>query len=176
MKQTTDMPANKIKYYGFPQKTIGAQVFGVEHLSKIRPELELLNKNQWNETEAAYLGKDFTPNYDYLIECEKEYRLILFTARETGVLIGNLVYFLTINANKNSELQAQENSFYTIPEARKTGIGENLLKYAEAYLIDLGVKQFVMMDKSPLGGVYLGDFFSRQGYKPVALSYFKRVE
>lgn len=169
------MPLNEIIYQGFPAKTIGNKVYGVERMAKIRAELEVLHREQWKETEALYLGEEFTPDYDYLIQCEKEYRLLVFTVRDLGEVVGNLIFFITANVNKNHELQAQENSFYIIPAMRKEGIGKELLAYAEDYLEKCSVRQVVMVDKSPLGGVSLGKFFASRGFKPVALSYFKSI-
>lgn len=176
MKPTSVTPLSNAAYYGPPPIISGSCTIGVELLRRIQNEVAVLHEQHWQETETGYMGDLFAPDYDDLIQREREYRVILFTVRKDNALVGNLMVFITANPNKLSELQAQENAFYLVPEVRGSGIAAKLLRYAENFLRQCQVKRLIMTDKSPLGGVSLEKFFAKFGLEPIALLYSKRLE
>lgn len=181
-KGTGPMSAEIIKihepvYFGFTPVEYKNYYIGMEKLEGILTELKVLHSNHYDETETLYKEREIDPDYEGYIELEHAGKFVLFTVRdtETGRLVGDLMYYLGQSAHNKSVLMAREDAFYIVKEHRGGQLAKMFLKFAETSLLQLGVGQIGMTDKSPCGGKSLKRLLEPLGYKPVALQYVKEI-
>ena len=166
------------QYHGPLPERCGDFVFGLERIANVLHEVKLLHAAHWEETEKLYLSHDINPDYEKYILLEENAMFLLFTCRDTtqdGKLVGDLMYYVDNSMHIKGVLQATEDAFFLLEEARSGRVAIKYLQYAEKVLVELGVKLIGMSDKSPCGGKSLEKFMNRLGYRPVSINYGKEV-
>lgn len=136
----------------------GSVVFQVERLADILDEVSEHHKKQWDEIETHREG--LNPNYEYMIDAEKQGRYVLFTARKQRRLIGNTGCYVYESLH-TKKLSAKEDTMYIVPEERKGMFAVHFFKYCEAALKSLGVEEVTVQVKTS-NKVY--KLWERQGY------------
>ena len=164
-------------YIGFTPVEYKNYFIGVEKIESILPEIRVLHGEHYGETEILYKEREMLVDYERYIALEQTSQFVLFTARHTstGSLIGHLMYFLGPAHHTKGILLAKEDAFFITKAHRGGQLAKMFLKFAEDCLLELGVGQIGMTDKSPCGGKSLKRLLEPLGYKPVALQYVKEI-
>lgn len=168
----TKMPS----YYAFPPKIKGGTAIGIERFSDMLSEIIPLHRDHYAETEEVYLSGAFDPNYDSLMEMEKDGRFVCFTVRLGWKMVAYLQYYVFRDVHSKCVLTAREDAFFVHPLVRGQKIAPQLLAYAEDALKTLGCQYVGMTSKAPIGAPDIGPFLERRNYKPVAMYYVKELE
>jgi len=110
-----------------------------EFLATARIDAEELLKAHWAEI-AVNKDKIFlNPDWDIYEEFEQQGRLVIFTARDDGKLIGYCAVLVGKNLHYKDHVFAVNDVLYIDKSYRKGFTGINMLKFAEKYLKDDGV-------------------------------------
>lgn len=120
--------------------------FALEKLSNILQETKPLNKEQWDETENYRSHLPFNPDYESLIKFNDVDFYLLFTARDSGVLVGFLSLYVTNSMHTQTKL-AQEDTLFLTKTARGGKTACNLVRFAEAHLKEIGVQEIYITVK-----------------------------
>lgn len=132
------------------------------------PALESLYRKHYGEMkdrlerDGHKIG-DYNPRLDEYFAAMDRGDLLTFIVLENGTLVGYSNVWLT-NDMHNSELIAQEDTIYVLPEFRN-GAGRKLVKFILADLESRGVKRVTI---SPVTDLRVGKIWARMGFKPVA--------
>lgn len=164
-------------YFGFTPIKYKDYFIGLEKIEEMYNELKKLHAEHYEETETLYKERPMEPDYASYIQLEHEGKFVLFTVRdiETGRLVGDLMYYLGASVHNKGVMMAREDAFFISKEYRGGRLALKFLKFAETCLLELGVGQIGMTDKSPCGGKSLSKLLEPLGYKPVALQYVKEI-
>ncbi len=163
------------KYYAFSPFTSGEAVFGLERIADIEEELRPLHESHYNETETLYLDTPFDASYDRYKASEEIGQFVLFTIRVDSTLVGYVQYYV-FNDMHTRVKQAREDALFIAKEYRGKKFAPRLLSYAEDALRQLGCSYIGMSSKAPVGGPDVGPFLEKNGYKPIAIFYSKKLE
>jgi len=170
---------DRLQYYGPNPENIssGKYVVGLQRFSDMFAEALHLHKEHWEEVETLYLSeKDLRLDYKSIIASERAGQVAFFTLRtQTRELVGNLGFYLFKDTHDGS-MQASEDVFFISKAHRKGLLAVAFLRYAENTLRSLGIEYVAMTSKHPCGGPCMEPLFNRLGYKPIALTYLKRLE
>jgi len=134
-------------------------VFDVERLASVLPEVSKHHVDQWNEVEG--LREELRPNYDYMLDAERNGRYVLFTARRDGVLIGNTSCYLydSLHTGKRA---AKEDTMYVVPSERRGMMAVRFFRYCERQLVAFGAREITVQVKTTNRAHKL---WERQGYQ-----------
>lgn len=100
--------------------------------------------------------------------------LRVYTARESGKLIGYCVMFVAKNAHYSSITQSNQDILFVEPTMRGAGIGMALIRYTHEQLRDEGVT--LVMQHSKTGDLDIGPLLKRLGYETCDIIYSKRLD
>lgn len=119
--------------------------FQAERMADILPELHILHMLHWQETEKYRHGLTMNPDYRALEADERAGRLIQFTVRqirgdEHRPLVGNLRMYVHTSRHTQT-LKAQEDTLYLHPDSRGGMTALTLMRFAEASLLSIGVRE-----------------------------------
>jgi hypothetical protein len=145
-------------------------VIRAERFVKVLPELQPLHEEHWIETEKYRHGLELKPDYDAMAERERAGRLLQFTARRDGMLAGHLRMYLGQSLHTQT-LFAEEDTLFVRKQYRGGFMVMKLMRYAEAALLQLGVREVRANSKV---GVNRADVLMRRlGYAVVAMQFVK---
>ena len=139
-------PDKSIDLSQFQPAQCGRLVFHVERLAGIVAELHPLHELQWLETEKYRHGQGLNLDYAYFIEAEHDGRLLQFTARAAGRLVGNMRMYLYRDLH-TGHLAAKEDTMYLMPDYRAGRNSLRFLQYLERGLQTAGVRQITTDSK-----------------------------
>ncbi len=143
-----------------------------ERMQDIMPDLHLLHMEHWHETEKYRHGLSLRPDYAALLADEKAGRLIQFTVRDivlNELLVGNLRMYV-LPSRHTSTLKAVEDTLYLSPIARGGMTAIKLMRFAEASLLSIGVREIEADSKLANNADVL---MRRMKYAPVAIKFSK---
>lgn len=130
-----------------PTAACGSIEFRAERARDILPELHTLHEAHWQETEAYRHGLALsTAHYNQGLIDEQNGKMIQFTARHEGRLVGNIRMYLTVSRHTDSKM-AQEDTVFLLPGFRGGRVALRFLQYMERCLAQLGVREIYMDDK-----------------------------
>jgi GNAT superfamily N-acetyltransferase len=165
------MPDLSIPLEQFETVCVGDYVIQAERFAMVLPELKPLHELHWQETEGARHGLTLAPDYDAMAADERAGRLLQFTVRHCGALMGNLrLYVMQSRHSKN--LVAVEDTLFIAPAHRGGLLGLKLLRYAEQCLVQIGVREIDANSKLVNGADAL---MRRMKYTPVAIQFHKII-
>lgn len=144
----------------------------VERFNDVLPELHPLHEAHWLETEKHRHGLELKPDYAGMAANELAGRLLQFTLRHRGLLVGQVRMYVTPSAHTEN-LQADEDTLYIAPAHRTGFLGIKLLRYVEGCLRQIGVREISANSKLVNGADAL---MRRMKYDPVAIQYHKIIE
>jgi len=84
-------------------------------------------------------GAKFDPDYGAYIRGQDQGKFVLVTAKDSGVLVGYIVFGISRHIRYQSTLVAQEDLYYVVPDYRRQGIAKKLFEVAEAKLKEYNV-------------------------------------
>ncbi|MFY9479180.1 MAG: GNAT family N-acetyltransferase [Aquabacterium sp.] len=119
----------------------------VERLRDILDELHGLHELHWQETEKHRHGLPLCPDYGQMKLLERQGRLVQFTVRRDGVLVGNLRMYVGMSMHSSTPFgepqpTSDEDTLFIHPDHRGSWLSIKLLRYAEAVLVgQLGVRE-----------------------------------
>lgn len=161
-----------------PQEWDGL-VFAAESFRAIVEELHPLHEVHYAETERARGGQALDPDYDQIAALERCGKLLQFTAREGGALVGNLRMYLFHDLHTGT-LGAREDALFLAQPARRGLRASRFVRYGEQCLAQVGVADVwcdtkILFDDA--GNVIrdVGVLLKRQGYAHVANKFHKRL-
>lgn len=161
------------KYYGFDPEHYGDYTFGIERMVDMLPEIRALHQEEVAVTEECWLPWPIEINYFLYIAAEDANKLVVFTIRHKGQIVGNVLYRIGPYANVRGAIGATDSGLYITPAHRKGRLAFALMGYAEKCLRQMNVNYIVHGDKGPSGGPDLDKFFRHCGYTPFAVEYVK---
>lgn len=162
-------PDESINLGQFEPQECGSYTFATERFAAILPELHRLHEAHWLETEKHRHGLPLAPDYDALVADERAGRLLQFTARHHGALVGNLRVYLGTSRHTGTRF-ATEDTLFLLPEHRGGRTAMRFVQYAERCLTALGVKELRCTVKLCNGA---SRFMEGVGYTPVATEMVK---
>lgn len=167
------MPSAKyIDLAQFTPAVAGAFTIQAERFADVLPELHPLHEAHWTETEKHRAGLTLKPDYDAMAADERGGRLLQFTVRTGGRLVGHVRLYV-MPSRHSDNLLACEDTLYIAPDHRGGILGLRLLRYAEDCLRRIGVRE-IQADSKLLNRA--DSLMRRMGYAPVALQFHKLLE
>jgi hypothetical protein len=118
-----------------------------EFLHSVEHELKDLLQQHWKE---IALNQDFiplNPCWESYHNLEEEGKLRIFTARDSGKLIGYFVVIVSYNLHYKDHLFATNDVLYLHKDYRKGFTGIRLIKFCEQCLMKDGVSVFTINTK-----------------------------
>lgn len=148
-------------------------MFKQEFITLIRPELERLIKDHWEEVAVNKSKIKLNPDWDVYEGLEKLGHIKLFTFRDScGELAGYFAVTISTSLHYKDHLFATNDVIYIDQAYRKSGAGSELIKFAEGCLKEDGVSVLNINTKvhKPFGKLleYLG-------FTPVEMVYSKYI-
>lgn len=166
-------PDRSIPLEQFAPGQHGQYRLGVERLSLILSELHELHQEHWAETEKHRHGLVLRPDYEQIIARERAGCLLQFTARaQDGSLAGQLRMYLGRSLHTQT-LFAEEDTLFVRPAHRGGLMVMGLMRYAEAALRQVGVRE-IRADSKLVNDAQV--LMQRMGYQPVALKFHKMFQ
>lgn len=163
-------PDRSISPARFAPMTYRGLVFAVESFRAIRDEIHPLHVEHWATTEKARHALGLNPDYDGFALAERQGRMLQFTARRDGRLVGNIRMYL-FTSTHDGTLVAKEDTFFLRPEAR---VGFNAIRFWQYMELcvtkGLGVRQ-IRTDSKVANDV--GRLNEYLGYEHVSNGYLR---
>jgi len=126
-------------------ESYGGCSFQVERLSDLLPQIREMHVQQWNEVEQA---RDIlNPDYDSILQSERDGRDLLFTARKDGELVGNVGCYLYRSLHTQNQC-AREDAMYLIPAVRKGRLAIKFFEFCERNLVALKAQEITITTKT----------------------------
>ena len=122
-------------------------VIRAERLADILHELHPLHVAHWQETEGYRHGLALNPDYLAFIAAEQSGRMLLFTVRKDGELVGNMRFFISASLHTQTPY-ASEDTLYLTPSARGGFLSSALIKFAERCIRSLGIHEVRLSTKT----------------------------
>ncbi len=124
----------------FPPATVrGGYVLAVERFQAILPELEPLHQEHWLETEGHRHEIPLDPDYDAMAADDRAGRMLQFTVRYEGALVGGLRMYVLMSRHTKT-LFAEEDTLFITRAHRGSLLALKLECYAEECLRRVGVR------------------------------------
>ena len=147
----------------------GDYTIAIERFADALPELHALHVMHWKETELHMKGIPMNPDYQRMQNAEDAGKLLQFTVRKDGELVGNLRMYLFMSAHTQTPY-ASEDTLFIKPEHRGGFLVMELMRYAERVICALGIKEIRVNSKL----VNKADVLMRRmRYQPVSLEFVK---
>lgn len=146
--------------------------FQAERGRDILDELHPLHEEQWAETEQYRHAIDFKPDYQTGLLHEKAGTLVQFTIRRHGELAGHMRLYVMDSMHTSTRF-AQEDTLFIRPEHRGGQLGLAFLRYIEAALTRLEVRE-IRFDVKHVNKASV--LLRRLRYAPVSTRYVKIFE
>lgn len=153
----------------FGERRCGSLVLRAERLADVLPELDVLHRSHFAETEKHRHGLPLAPDIEAGLEEERRGTLVQFTARHEGRLVGNLRMYLRTSRHTGTRF-ASEDTLYLLPEFRKGRAAVRMLEFMEDSMRELGVLELRASTKMVNKTDKLLEFL---GWTPVATELVK---
>lgn len=142
--------------------------FGPEPLATAWPELMVLHRAHWLETEAFRHGQPFDPRLERYEAYERAGWFTLYVARDGARMIGNLGIYI-LPSMHTQQLIATEDTLYLIPEYRTGWPVINFIRYVEGECRKRGAVQMSTTAKNDR----VGKLMKHLGYVCTDMVYSK---
>lgn len=153
----------------FAPATCGSLTFQVECFADILPELHELHVEHWRQTEEFRHHIPMNPDYAAMARDEAHGRMIQFTARASGELVGNTRMYVVVGRHTQT-LHAVEDTMFLKPAHRTPRAALRFVEYVERCLRQIGVLEIRCTAKLSNNAAR---FFEGIGYRPVATELVK---
>ena len=138
-----------------------------EKLGDFLEEIKTLLPDHYDELSVSKMFP-LSPNYDLYLELQKTGNLVCITARDSGVLVGYILFIVTPHLHYKSCMTAVEDIYFVRKDYRKGRTGIKLFQFAEKYLKEQGVHRVIFGTKVHLDNSklfeYLGYTFFEKLY------------
>ena len=126
----------------------------------------------WREI-AHYQDIELKPDVETYARLQAAGQLRCYTARDSGRLIGYVVFFVRPNPHYATSLQAHQDVLFVALDYRKGMVGVRLIRFAEQRLKAEGVQVIYHHAKRTNK---VGELLKRLGYELVDEIYAKRLD
>jgi hypothetical protein len=149
-----------------------ALTYQEEKFIDVMEECGPLIVSHWKEVALDQDSIELEPDWDAynLLDCSGH--LHITTVRDDGVLVGYAVYIINRALHYASQRYADGDIFWLDQQYRKGFTGIKLLKFAEEFLVGVGVTKIFNKTKLHMDK---GAVFERLGYTPIERVYAKAV-
>ena len=113
--------------------------YQVESVQSVQPEMEGLIEKHYEELEHFSDKLELSVDWNKYFELERLGVLVLFTARDGEKLVGYLVYMIMPGMHCSNDDFAINHTIYLSPDYRGSGLGTQLILFAEKCLSELDV-------------------------------------
>jgi len=144
-------------------------VFRAEKLVDVLEELKPLHVAHFRETEGHHHHLKLEPDYEDMLMRERAGRLVQFTARREGELVGHIRMNVVPSIHFDCTT-ATEEVLYLSPEVRKGFTAVRFIQFVEESMRAIGVEEIRTDSKG--GSARLMEYL---GYTPISTKYFKRL-
>ena len=120
--------------------------FRVERMVDVLEEIKALHANHWGETEGYRDAVGFEPDYTQYVALDRAGSFLLVTARAEAKMVGYFMFVL-YTSRHSSKYVAAEDAFYLDPDHRIGFALVTMLRFSEACLKRLDVKQITLAEK-----------------------------
>jgi GNAT superfamily N-acetyltransferase len=118
--------------------------FATETVDEIRPDIGPLLELHYNEVAMHKDSISLAPDWARYYALEQQHRLMAFTARDDGKLIGYSVWFMDMHIHYAGALIASNDVIFVHQDYRKgSAAGTDLILYSEKMLKQIGVNKAV---------------------------------
>ena len=148
----------------FAPQRCASLMFAAEPFADVLSELHLMHQEHWSETERHRHGLKLNPDYECMLADAAAGRLIQFTARHEGKLVGNLRVYLG-RSRHTQTVFGSEDTLYLTPLHRRGRNAMRFVQYAEKCLASMGVAE-VRCNAKTVNRT--SDFLQAMGYMHVA--------
>lgn len=163
------VPDARINPLKFGSVEKNGYVIQAESFADILMEIHPLHLAHWQETERHRHGLMMIPDYKSLLDDEFAGKLIQFTVRKDGELVGNLRMYLGKSRHTSSKF-ATEDTLYLKPEHRGGMTAIALMRFAEGALLSIGVRE-IRADSKLINNADV--LMRRMKYEAVAIKFVK---
>jgi GNAT superfamily N-acetyltransferase len=122
--------------------------FQTESFEGALEELKPLLRRHYTEIATFQDEIEYDPDWDTYVSIEQMGKLLFYTARADGVLIGYILGFVMPHMHNKSTLHFTCDIYYVEPEHRKSGTGFRFFTSHDAHLKTLGVRRSIMGTKN----------------------------
>lgn len=150
----------------------GSYTVRAESFRTVLPDLKELHRIHWLETEKHRHGLDLAPDYDAMAARERAGRLLQFTVRHGGAIVGHLRMYLAESLHTRT-IFAEEDTLFLLPAHRGGMLAIALMRYAESVLRIVGARE-IRADSKLINKADV--LMRRLGYTAVALKFHKHFE
>lgn len=113
--------------------------FKQEFLCQVEEECQELINLHWEEIALNKNKIKLNPDWEAYYEAEQQGKFKVFTARDSGKLVGYFAVFISTNPHYKDHLFASNDVIYLHKDFRKGFTGVKLIKFAEKCLKEDGV-------------------------------------
>lgn len=142
-------------------------VFQREKLSECWDESWPLFVSHWEETEQYRHQQKLNPDKDRLFAYERMGIYYYYTARDENKLIGHCGMYVMLSVH-TQELIATEDTWFLLPENRKSGTGIRLHNFVKDEMKNKNVTEIMMTAKLSNKA---GQIMEKLGYQHIANQY-----
>lgn len=135
--------------------------FQREEFTTFRQETELFLQH-WNETTSFREHLPLDIDWEKYTSLNEHDLLHIITAKDGEKIVAYMVYVIGENFHYKGKLIANNDTLFVIPEYRKQGLAQKLIKYCEQYLYERGVDVVTMHAKTTNK---LSELLQMMGYK-----------
>lgn len=159
---------------GIAPEQVGSYVVQCVPATQVLKELRFMHAQHWAETESHRHGLTMNPDYDRVLDLERQGRYLLIVARHkvSGELVGNYGLYLSYSTHTQTKM-ATEDTLFVVKAHRRGRLGIALIRYAERALASLAVRELNVTVKKVNA---VGQMIERMGYQPVGTQYTKLLE
>ena len=157
---------------GIRPKFYGEYTFHVERYGHALEELMPLHRLHWAETEKYRHGLPLNPDYERFLALERAGRLMLFTIRKNGELVGHTTMKL-FESMHTQTIVAEEDSLFLREDCRGGWKILRFIDYAATYLGRQGAREVRVSAKLSNRANKL---LERVGFLPTAMMMVKMIE
>ena len=123
-------------------------VFQVESVKAIRPEVQPLIEQHYQEIAQFKQVQKLDPDWDTYARLEESGKLWVLTGRSDGHLVGYIVMLLTRDMHYKNLLKATEDIHFILPQFRKGLTGYRMLAKMKQAMKELGVQTISLRTKA----------------------------
>lgn len=144
--------------------------FAAERYEDCLDELKLLHVAHWRETEVHRHAIPLKPDYDSFVRSEIDGRLMFFSIRRDGELVGHTTMKLFNSTHTQTKVAEEDSLFLRADQRGNAFVVISFLNYVTRALADVGVAEIRCSTKLVNGADKL---LMRCGFKPVAIQLVK---
>lgn len=170
VEEAMAVPDRRIPLDGIAPLSLRGFVFAAERYSDCLDELKLLHAAHWQETEGHRHGLALNPDYDGFLRTEMAGRLLFFSIRRDGELVGHTTMKLFRSMHTQTMVAEEDSLFMRADQRGSAFVVLQFIKYVTGVLAGVGVAEIRASTKL----VNRADkLLMRSGFKPVAIQLVK---